>query len=77
MAQSEGGQRQMRVFSAWRSYFCSRDWHSHLDYGRDCADFSIQQGRRMGATFAVAGIRFNLRDKPPESWTPAEAAFMQ
>ena len=56
-------------YGLWVTYLGSRDWHSHFEYGRACAAYSLRCG--------PSSIRFNLRDKPPDCWTPNESAFMQ
>jgi len=55
------------TYSMWLSYLQSKDWHSHFPYGRSEAFFTLRR---------APGIRFNLRDKSPGSWTSAEREYM-
>lgn len=55
------------VYGRWRAHLRTRDWHSHFAYGRQEALFALRR---------APGVRFNLRDKPPENWTQPEVEFM-
>jgi len=55
------------TYSMWLSYLQSKDWHSHFPYGRSEASFTLRR---------APGIKFNLRDKSPGSWTSAEREYM-
>ena len=55
------------VYGRWRAHLRTRDWHSHFTYGRQEALFALRR---------TPGVRFNLRDKPPENWTQPEVEFM-
>lgn len=54
-------------YGRWRAHLRTRDWHSHFGYGRGEALFALRR---------APGVRFNLRDKPPENWTQPEVEFM-
>ncbi len=60
-------QQQGGGYESWAAYLRTRDWHAHFAYGRGEALFALRR---------APGVRFNLRDKPPENWTQAEAEFM-
>lgn len=55
------------LYGRWRAHLRTRDWHSHFAYGRQEALFALRR---------APGVRFNLRDKPPENWTQREMEFM-